>query len=60
MGKSVYCNSKASSALECIVEDRTGHKGGVWKAGTKKWAENGCPSGTRSGTYDENLERIAD
>ncbi|CAF3473083.1 unnamed protein product [Rotaria socialis] len=37
-----------------------GHNGGVWKAGNKKWAENGGRSASRSGTYDENLNRIGD
>lgn len=58
MGKAVYCNPKASSALTCIVEDRTGHIGGVWKGGSQKWGQSGCPSATRSGTYDANLNRI--
>ena len=60
MGKSVYCNSKANNALTCIVEDRTGHIGGVWKGGSRKWAESGCPSGSRSGTYNASLQRIGD
>lgn len=58
MGKAVYCNSKASTNLKCIVQDRTAHIGGAWKAGSKKWAQSGCPSGTRTGTFDENLNRI--
>ena len=60
MNKPVYCNSKASNGLACIVEDRTSHNGGVWKAGPEKaWAEKGCPTGQRSGTYDANLQWIA-
>ena len=60
MNKPVYCNSKASSALACIVEDRTSHKGGVWKAGPEKtWGQKGCPDNLRSGTYDANLKWIA-
>ena len=59
--KSVYCKAKAATALECIVEDQTSHKGGVWKAGPEKnWADRGCPTATRSGTYDAYLNRIAD
>jgi hypothetical protein len=56
----VYCNSQASNALACIVEDRTSHKGGVWKAGpAKAWAEKDCPDNLRSGTYDASLNWIA-
>ncbi|UJR34720.1 hypothetical protein I4U23_027497 [Adineta vaga] len=45
-------------ALTCITEDRTGHIGGVWKGGSRKWAESGCPSGSRSGTYNATLQRV--
>ncbi|CAF1061811.1 unnamed protein product [Adineta ricciae] len=58
MGKAVFCNPKANSALTCITEDRTGHIGGVWKGGSKKWAESGCPANTRSGTYNAALQRV--
>ena len=59
MSKAVYCNPKAKNALACIVDDRTSHIGGVWKAGPQKtWGERGCPSDLRSGTYDANLNWI--
>jgi hypothetical protein len=61
MGKTVYCSPFATRAMASIVEDRTQHNGGVWKAGPRKtWAEQGCPQELRSDTYDGSLTWIGD
>ncbi|CAF3305539.1 unnamed protein product [Rotaria socialis] len=60
-GVAVYRNSKRPNATEYITYDVDGHVGGVWKAGDKKWAEGGCKQKpARSGTYDKDLNKIAD
>ncbi len=59
-GRSVYYNPKQPNNIQYITYDVDGHNGGVWKAGNKKWAEGGGRSASRSGTYDENLNRIGD
>ena len=59
-GRSVYYNPKQPTNIQYITYDADGHNGGVWKAGNKKWAENGGRSASRSGTYDENLKKIGD
>ncbi len=57
-GRTVYYNSKQRKNLQYITYDVDGHNGGVWKAGDKKWVDNGGRSASRSGTYDENLKKI--
>jgi hypothetical protein len=52
-GERVYTNGTSF-----ITPDKTGHKGGVFKKASS--VENLGSVDTRDGTYDENLNRIAD
>ena len=49
----VYYNGK-----DYISPDKEGHKGGVWKRAKTREGLNG--EKTRMGTYDANLNRVAD
>ena len=54
-GQSVFYNRKENNY---ISPDRTGHKQGIWKRASKiEWLKN---KDTRDGTYDENMNRVAD
>ena len=49
----IYTNGKKS-----ITQDKDGHKGGIWKRADSP--EKLGSKTTRNGTYDENLNLIAD
>jgi hypothetical protein len=57
-GKAVYFSSKAKRDLQYIVEDIDSHNGGIWKGADS--IRNLGSRTTRSGTYDQFLNRIGD
>lgn len=57
-GQPVYLNSKAPIKLKYITPDVDKHNGGFWKAADS--VKNLGSKRTRSGTFDENLNRVGD
>ena len=57
-GQPVYLNGKAPFKLKYITPDLDKHNGGFWKAAES--VKNLRSKRTRSGTFDEDLNRIGD
>lgn len=57
-GQPVFLNNRAPIKLKYITPDVDKHNGGYWKAADS--VRNLGSKRTRSGTFDENLNRIGD